>query len=113
MLHWFLKDYPEDFSDYPIREDIFYLLASGCLFPCVKHDTMMSIHAAIPPDLRGKHAVSAARQVFRWIFKHTDCEFIQAQADKPEAKRFAALCGMTRTHENNYTYYRIEKWAVL
>ena len=79
------------------------------VFPFQHREDHAEIHACFDPGYRGAFAVNAAREAFRWVWAHTDYSLIRANIAARHAKRFAVMCGMTKTQNG----YEVAKWAAL
>jgi hypothetical protein len=80
-----------------------------CCFPCQKLRDVVEIHVACVRGYRGKRAVLAAKEAFKWIFSNTSYDSIVANITLKNAKRFAVMCGMRRVNGR----FEVTRWAAL
>lgn len=80
-----------------------------CCFPLNLHKDFAEIHCACVEWYRGKRAIKAARNAFKWIFSNTHYEQIRAMTSERHVSRFAQLCGMSKSNG----FYEVRKWADL
>ena len=99
------------------RDDIYYLFKEKVgLFPCVKEDNTMFIHAAILPESRGIKAVRAAREAFKWIYQNTNVKRILSPIypNQKHVRHFAKSVGMTLIGQlDDRIAYEAPSWADL
>jgi hypothetical protein len=89
---------------------IFYLFNNGCLFPSVVKGAALSIHAAIPKNIRGKESVVAAKSVIAWAFQNLEIKKVVARVERHRrnVSFYAVLCGLAYTHAcDRYSYYEV------
>lgn len=80
-----------------------------CCFPFNKHEDEIEIHCACIREYRGKKAINAAHEAFKWVFEHTPYEKIFAETNHRHVAAFAAACGMKRVDGR----FEVTKWEIL
>lgn len=88
-----------------------YLYRNGCLFPSVKNGQVLSIHAVIPKQYRGKNAVKSAKEAIDWAIKSYGLRVVVARIDKnrKNVNLFARMVGMSHYKTDNlFNYYEIQ-----
>lgn len=77
-------------------------------------------HTLYPPEARGRHALQAAQQVFRWMFTRTDATALSGvfPASNQRVEGFGKLLGFQMVHERlthlgtaQCGFLTLEKWV--
>lgn len=80
----------------------------GC-FPFNIKNGELFIHACFLKEWRGKFAVGAAKNAFKWIWSNTSFKKIVSEITEKHASRFAISSGMSKKQNR----YEVVKWATL
>lgn len=103
---------PIEMAQYIEHPDAVYILHNGCLFLGPKRDRLLSIHAGIPKDKRGKNAIIAAKEAIRWAFDNLDIDKIQGRIYKHRrhVQMFARLVGMRYAYsDERFDYFEAKR----
>lgn len=72
----------------------------GVLF-CQQEPGIYEVHTNFLPEHRGRNAIRASLEAYRWMFTHTDCMVLQTRvpAFNKAAEKFCHLVGATKEFE--------------
>lgn len=82
----------------------FWMLAPGGCIAFIRDEPgIYEVHTNFLPEYRGRNAIRASREAYRWMFIHTDCMILQTKVPEPNvaADLFCRIVGATMEFVRN------------
>lgn len=83
------------------HRNVALMAEGGCILFIADEPAIYEVHTNFLPAFRGRHAIRASLEAYRWMFANTDCMILQTRvpAFNKAAERFCQIVGATRDFE--------------